>query len=59
VSVRGVEREVEGDVEEGEGRSVVTARLGGEQVSKMSGNMLVGELSSNDRLGENLARSGG
>lgn len=57
MSVRGVEREVEGDVEEGEGRSVVAARLGGEQVSKMSGNMLVGELSSNDRLGENLTRS--
>jgi hypothetical protein len=58
VSVRGVEREVEGDVQEWEGRAIVAARLDREQVPQVGGDVLVGILATDDGLGENLHEPG-
>ena len=54
VRVRGVERQIEGDVQEGEGGAVVAARLDREQMPQVGRDVLVGVLASNDGLGENL-----
>lgn len=48
-----IEEEVDGDVEEREGRSVVTSRFSREHMPHMCRDMFFGKLSSDDGLGEN------